>query len=111
MEMVFYAPFHCNLLVVAILDPLGFLALQSIRKSLHDLASSNFFVSWDFTFDPYNFIGVYCDFDKVIAINLGDSRLSSPGLTGRIGVVIGKRVYRVIWRGRHRNQRRKCFEI
>ncbi|GAB4841196.1 hypothetical protein Ancab_021940 [Ancistrocladus abbreviatus] len=74
----------------AILDPLNFLALQSIRKSLQDVPGSRFFQSWDFTSDPCNFAGVYCDSGKVIALNLGDPRAGSPGLTGRIDPAIGK---------------------
>ncbi|KAK0582988.1 hypothetical protein LWI29_032016 [Acer saccharum] len=76
--------------VFAILDPVDFLALQAIRKSLDDMPGSNFFTSWDFTADPCNFAGVYCDGDKVIALNLGDPRAGSPGLTGRIDPAIGK---------------------
>lgn len=72
------------------LDPLDFLALQSIRKSLDDMPGSNFFASWDFTSDPCNFAGVNCESDKVIALNLGDPRAGSPGLTGRIDPAIGK---------------------
>lgn len=79
-----------NMLAFAILDPVDFLALQSIRKALEDLPGSNFFASWDFTSDPCNFAGVYCDSDKVIALNLGDPRAGSPGLTGRIDPAIGK---------------------
>ncbi|KAL4383491.1 hypothetical protein GQ457_15G022380 [Hibiscus cannabinus] len=82
--------FQCKFLAVAILDPLDFLALQSIRKSLHDLPGSTFFASWDFTSDPCNFAGVYCDSDRVVALNLGDPRAGSPGLTGRIDAAIGK---------------------
>ncbi|GMI73785.1 hypothetical protein like AT1G03440 [Hibiscus trionum] len=94
-KMVTYALFlvallQCKFLAVAILDPLDFLALQSIRKSLHDLPGSNFFASWDFTSDPCSFAGVFCDSDKVIALNLGDPRAGSPGLTGRIDAAIGK---------------------
>ncbi|KAJ7972856.1 Leucine-rich repeat receptor-like kinase [Quillaja saponaria] len=81
---------QCHLHVHAILDPLDFLALQSIRKALADIPGSNFFTSWDFTSDPCNFAGVYCDSDKVIALNLGDPRAGSPGLTGRIDPAIGK---------------------
>ncbi|XWS46752.1 hypothetical protein CRYUN_Cryun14cG0095000 [Craigia yunnanensis] len=84
------ALFQCRFLGFAILDPLYFLALQSIRKSLNDLPGSIFFASWDFTSDPCNFAGVYCDSDKVIALNLGDPRAGSPGLTGRINPAIGK---------------------
>ncbi|KAL2535597.1 Leucine-rich repeat (LRR) family protein [Forsythia ovata] len=80
----------CSFPVNAILDPIDFLALQSIRKSLDDLPGSNYFASWDFTSDPCNFAGVYCDGDKVIALNLGDPRAGSPGLTGRIDPAIGK---------------------
>ncbi|GAA0143586.1 hypothetical protein LIER_04238 [Lithospermum erythrorhizon] len=76
--------------VYAILDPIDFLALQSIRKGLDDLAGSNYFASWDFTSDPCNFAGVYCTGDKVILLNLGDPRAGSPGLTGRLDPSIGK---------------------
>lgn len=76
--------------VVAILDPNDFLALQSIRKSLNDMPGSSFFASWDFTADPCNFAGVLCDADRVIALNLGDPRAGSPGLTGRIDQAIGR---------------------
>ncbi|XP_012092328.1 LRR receptor-like serine/threonine-protein kinase SIK1 [Jatropha curcas] len=76
--------------VHAILDPIDFLALQSIRKALDDMPGSNFFASWDFTSDPCNFAGVYCEADKVIALNLGDPRAGSPGLTGRLDPAIGK---------------------
>ncbi|XP_058077101.1 LRR receptor-like serine/threonine-protein kinase ERL2 [Magnolia sinica] len=74
----------------SILDPLDFLALQSIHKSLSDLPGSTFFASWDFTSDPCNFPGVYCAADKVISLNLGDPRAGSPGLTGRLDPAIGK---------------------
>jgi Leucine-rich repeat (LRR) protein len=78
--------FHVN----AILDPTDFLALQSIRKSLEDMPGSDFFSSWDFTSDPCNFSGVFCDSDKVISLNLGDPRAGSAGLTGRLDPAIGK---------------------
>ncbi|XP_015077261.1 LRR receptor-like serine/threonine-protein kinase ERL1 [Solanum pennellii] len=74
----------------AILDPIDFLALQAIRKGLDDLPGSNYFASWDFTSEPCNFAGVYCDGDKVIALNLGDPRAGSPGLTGNLDPSIGK---------------------
>ncbi|KAK4775585.1 hypothetical protein SAY87_023546 [Trapa incisa] len=80
----------CSICVIAILDPVDFLALQSIRKSLSDLPGSNFFASWDFTSDPCNFAGVYCEANRVIALNLGDPRAGSPGLTGRISPAIGR---------------------
>ncbi|XP_027352635.1 receptor-like protein 31 [Abrus precatorius] len=76
--------------VQSILDPNDFLALQLIRKSLHDVPGSNFFASWDFTADPCNFAGVYCASDRVIALNLGDPRAGSPGLTGKIDPSISK---------------------
>ncbi|KAL3827891.1 hypothetical protein ACJIZ3_016693 [Penstemon smallii] len=72
------------------LDPIDFLALQSIRKSFSDLPGSNYFASWDFTSDPCNFAGIYCEENKVIALNLGDPRAGSPGLSGRIDPAIGK---------------------
>ncbi|CAN1234057.1 LRR receptor-like serine/threonine-protein kinase ERECTA [Linum perenne] len=74
----------------AILDPVDFLALQSIRKSLDDMPGSDFFSTWDFTSDPCNFAGVYCDSDRVIALNLGDPSAGSPGLIGRIDPSIAK---------------------
>ncbi|KAM1475251.1 hypothetical protein ACFX2I_031174 [Malus domestica] len=77
-------------IAVAILDPVDFLALQSIRKSLEDMPGSKYFASWDFTSDPCNFAGVYCDSDKVISLNLGDPRAGAPGLTGRLDPAIGK---------------------
>ncbi|KAE8676458.1 putative Histidine-containing phosphotransfer protein [Hibiscus syriacus] len=81
---------QCRFLAFAILDPLDFLSLQLIRKSLNDFPGSNFLASWDFTSDPCNFTGVYCESDKVIALNLGDQRAGFPGLTGRIDPAIGK---------------------
>lgn len=75
---------------LAILNPIDFLALQSIRKSLEDMPGSSFFSTWDFTSDPCEFSGVYCDSDKVIALNLGDPRAGAPGLSGRLHPSIGK---------------------
>lgn len=72
------------------LDPVDFLALQSIRRALHDVPGSNFFSSWDFTADPCNFAGVSCASDKVVALNLGEPRAGSPGLTGKLDIAIGK---------------------
>lgn len=79
-----------NLHVSAMLDPLDFLALQSIRKALKDMPGSNFFASWDFTSDPCNFAGVSCQSNKVVTLNLGDPRAGSPGLIGRLDISIGK---------------------
>ncbi|XP_068659489.1 LRR receptor-like serine/threonine-protein kinase ERECTA [Aristolochia californica] len=79
-----------HLVVFSMLDPLDFLALQSIRKSLDDMPGSTFFSQWDFTSNPCDFPGVYCEADKVIALNLGDLRAGSPGLTGRLDPAIGK---------------------
>ncbi|KAJ8898666.1 hypothetical protein K2173_004700 [Erythroxylum novogranatense] len=81
---------QCEFCVHAILDPTDFLVLQSIRKRLDDMPGSNYFASWDFTSDPCNFAGVYCDSDKVITLNLGDPRAGAPGLTGRLDPAIGK---------------------
>ncbi|KAG5514376.1 hypothetical protein RHGRI_035702 [Rhododendron griersonianum] len=81
---------QCISLAFAIIDPIDFLALQSIRKSLDDVPGSNYFSTWDFTSDPCNFAGVYCDGDKVIALNLGDPRAGAPGLAGRLNPDIGK---------------------
>lgn len=71
------------------LNPIDFLALQLIRKSLQDMPGSNFFSSWDFTSDPCNFSGVYCDRGRIVALNLGEPRAGSPGLIGRIHPSIG----------------------
>lgn len=76
-------------MVLAILDPLDFLALQSLKKSLHDLPGSSFFSAWDFTSDPCTFPGVFCESDKVVALSLGESRAGSPGLTGRLHPSLG----------------------
>lgn len=54
------------------------------------MPGSYYFASWDFTGDPCNFAGVYCDANKVISLNLGDPRASSPGLTGHLDPAIGK---------------------
>ncbi|RVX20879.1 LRR receptor-like serine/threonine-protein kinase EFR [Vitis vinifera] len=56
---------------------------------LGGLAWFQFFASWDFTSDPCNFAGVYCDSDKVLALNLGDPRAGSPGLTGHLILQLG----------------------
>ncbi|KAK9057276.1 hypothetical protein SSX86_022112 [Deinandra increscens subsp. villosa] len=81
---------HWHLICFAILDPVDFLALQSVRKSLEDMPGSNYFSSWDFTSDPCNFAGVYCEGEKVVALNLGDPRAGAPGLSGRLHPSIGK---------------------
>lgn len=73
----------------AILDPVDFLALQSIRKALDDMPGSHFFASWDFTGDPCGFSGVFCAGDRVVALALGDPRAGSPGLTGHLDNAIG----------------------
>ncbi|KAF5782584.1 putative non-specific serine/threonine protein kinase [Helianthus annuus] len=77
---------HCR----AMLNPMDFLALQAIRKSLEDMPGSRYFSSWDFTSDPCNFAGVYCEGERVVALNLGDPRAGAPGLSGRIHPSIGK---------------------
>ncbi|KAL3725487.1 hypothetical protein ACJRO7_030505 [Eucalyptus globulus] len=71
----------------AMLDPVDFLSLQAIGKSLRDTPGSNFFASWDFTADPCGFPGVLCDSsspNRVVSLSLGDPRASAPGLTGRL---------------------------
>ncbi|KAL2556739.1 RNI-like superfamily protein [Forsythia ovata] len=87
-HLIFY--FNCSIFAAAILHPIDFLALQAIRRSLEDLPGSDYFASWDFTSDPCNFAGVYCQGNRVVALNLGDPRAGSPGLTGRIHPAIGK---------------------
>ncbi|CAH9051710.1 unnamed protein product [Cuscuta epithymum] len=95
MKKMKFVPFlivllHSCFFANGILDPTDFLALQSIRTSLADLPGSHYFASWDFTSDPCNFPGVYCDGRKVAALNLGDPRAGSPGLTGHLHPAIGK---------------------
>ncbi|CAA7399969.1 unnamed protein product [Spirodela intermedia] len=76
--------------VAAMLDPVDFLALQSIRKALEDAPGSHFFSSWDFTGDPCAFSGVFCAGDRVVALSLGDPRAGSPGLLGRLDPAVGR---------------------
>lgn len=77
----------------AMLDPLDFLALQSIRKSMDDMPGSNFFKSWDFSSDPCSFSGVLCESqggtDRVVTLNLGDASAGAPGLTGKLDGALG----------------------
>lgn len=75
---------QCGLLASAAIDPVDFVALQSVRDALHDLPGSTFFSAWDFTSDPCDFPGVSCAAAKVVALNLGDQRAGSRGLAGRI---------------------------
>lgn len=74
----------------AILDPVDFLALQSIRAALHDMPGSAFFASWDFAADPCSFSGVLCSGDRVVGLSLGDPRAGSPGLSGRLDSALGR---------------------
>ncbi|XP_042440880.1 LRR receptor-like serine/threonine-protein kinase ERECTA [Zingiber officinale] len=76
--------------VTAILDPIDFLALQAIRKSLDDMPGSEFFSAWDFTGDPCDFPGVFCVRDHVVALALGDPRAGAPGLNGRLDPALGR---------------------
>ncbi|GJM88559.1 hypothetical protein PR202_ga04635 [Eleusine coracana subsp. coracana] len=73
-----------------ILDPVDFLALQAVRRSLDDMPGSSFFDGWDFTADPCGFPGVFCDGTRVSALALGDPRAGSPGLTGRLDPALGR---------------------
>jgi hypothetical protein len=73
-----------------ILDPVDFLALQAVRRSLDDMPGSAFFDGWDFTADPCGFPGVFCDGTRVSTLALGDPRAGSPGLTGRLDPAIGR---------------------
>ncbi|KAF8015148.1 hypothetical protein BT93_H0831 [Corymbia citriodora subsp. variegata] len=92
-SLVFLALAHATLLAAALPDPVDFLSLQAIRKSLRDAPGSNFFASWDFTSDPCGFPGVLCDssspYRRVVSLSLGDPRASAPGLTGRLHPAIG----------------------
>ncbi|KVH94435.1 Leucine-rich repeat-containing protein [Cynara cardunculus var. scolymus] len=57
---------------------------------MDDMPGSTYFSSWDFTSDPCNFAGVFCDGDRVVTLNLGDPRAGASGLSGRIHPDIGK---------------------
>lgn len=85
--VVFFAVMFSTM---AIIDPVDFLALQSIRNSLNDRPGSDFFSSWDFTAEPCNFSGVLCDGEKVISLNLGNPTAGNPGLSGRLHPAIGQ---------------------
>ncbi|MQL82416.1 hypothetical protein Taro_014894 [Colocasia esculenta] len=75
---------------VGMLNPVDFLALQSVRKALDDTPGSRFFASWDFTADPCRFSGVFCAGDRVVALSLGDPRAGSPGLSGSLHPAVGR---------------------
>ncbi|XP_008807273.1 leucine-rich repeat receptor-like kinase protein FLORAL ORGAN NUMBER1 [Phoenix dactylifera] len=72
------------------LEPVDYLALQAVRKSLYDLPGSTFFAGWDFTGDPCGFPGVFCSAGRVVALALGDPRAGSPGLAGRLSPALGR---------------------
>lgn len=79
-------------LTEAMLAPLDFLALQSIKKNLQDMPGSKFLSSWDFSKDPCGFSGVLCSSgasQRVVALNLGDPGAGSPGLRGKLDGAIG----------------------
>ncbi|OAY70966.1 hypothetical protein ACMD2_17624 [Ananas comosus] len=79
------APKSAWALEATILDPVDYLALQAIPKSLFDMPGGAFFQSWDFTSDPCaGFRGVQCSGGRVVALALGDPRAGSPGLYGRL---------------------------
>ncbi|KAG8063115.1 hypothetical protein GUJ93_ZPchr0003g17048 [Zizania palustris] len=54
------------------------------------MLGSSFFGAWDFTADPCEFPGVYCDGDKVAALAFGDPRAGSPELSGRLDLALGR---------------------
>uniref|UniRef100_M8D2G2 Leucine-rich repeat-containing N-terminal plant-type domain-containing protein n=1 Tax=Aegilops tauschii TaxID=37682 RepID=M8D2G2_AEGTA len=64
-----------------ILDPVDFLALQAVRRSLDDMPGSAFFDAWDFTADPCGFPGVYCDGNRYLS-------LAANRLTGNVDSVL-----------------------
>ena len=74
---------------MGLLNPVDFLALQSVRSALDDMPGSHFFESWDFSRDPCSFSGVFCTGNRVVALSLGDPRAGSPGLMGRLDRSIG----------------------
>eukprot|EP01018_Ginkgo_biloba_P025850 Gb_27524 [translate_table: standard] len=80
-------------LTEAMLSPQDFLALQSIRKGLRDMAGSTFFGSWDFSKDPCSFSGVTCSSggepQRVVALNLGNAIAGSAGLRGKLDGAVG----------------------
>ncbi|XP_039146328.1 DNA damage-repair/toleration protein DRT100-like [Dioscorea cayenensis subsp. rotundata] len=70
--------------VLGVLNPVDFLALQAIRKSLYDLPGSRFFAAWDFTADPCAFPGVTCHNGRVSMLALGDSGAGPSRLAGHL---------------------------
>lgn len=79
-------------LTEAMLAPLDFLALQSIKKNLQDMPGSTFLSSWDFSKDPCGFSGILCnsgESQRVLALNLGSPSAGSPGLRGKLDGAIG----------------------
>lgn len=88
--LFFFVVFFVIGSVSGILNPVDFLALQDVRKSLADFPGSTFFSTWDFTSDPCGFSGVFCVEDRVVALTLGDPAAGSPGLIGRLSSSIGK---------------------
>nr|GMC90781.1 LRR receptor-like serine/threonine-protein kinase ERL1 [Ipomoea batatas] len=80
-EYAVHTPTGGSFADVAILDPVDFLALQVVQKSLDDLPGSNYFGSWDFTSNPCGFAGVFCDGDNVCCSE-EDSRCIAGKLVG-----------------------------
>lgn len=79
-------------LTAAMLAPLDFLALQSIKKNLQDMPGSSFLSSWDFSKDPCGFSGILCSSgasQRVVELNLGDPGAGSPGLRGKLDGAMG----------------------
>lgn len=77
----------------ATLDPLDFLALQSIWKTMDDMPTSTFFRSRDIQADSCRFSGLLCksqgEPDRVATLNLGDGSTSASGLTDKMDGVLG----------------------
>ncbi|XP_020097028.1 leucine-rich repeat receptor-like kinase protein THICK TASSEL DWARF1 [Ananas comosus] len=81
------------------LHPVDAAALLDIRRSLRDLAGSDFFSTWDFSASSgpcASFAGVVCSPDddsppflRVVVLTLGSGLADSPGLTGALPPSLG----------------------
>ncbi|GLJ07275.1 hypothetical protein SUGI_0063310 [Cryptomeria japonica] len=75
-----------------LLAPLEFLALQSMKKNLHDMPGSNYLSAWDFSKDPCKFPGILCSSSepqRITTLNLGDPAAGAPGLRGKLHGALG----------------------
>lgn len=63
------------------LDPFNLVIIQFIHKTQEDVPKSNFLNLWDFIFQLYDFVDVYCDFNQVNILNLENPIVGSLNQT------------------------------